>query len=622
MLLSVIKLFRNLLLLTVIGLLSCQSTQDNPRHDVHSYAKPAEALMTHLDLTLAVDFASKQLDGKATLHIDNKTGTNQLHLDARDLTVDKVTLGSAETATNFKLGAEDSFMGQPLIIDITPETKVVNVYYKTSPSAVAVQWLSPEQTSGKKHPFLFTQSQAILARTWVPCQDSPGIRFTYNATVKVDTALMAVMSAENGTERNDEGVYHFTMKQPIPAYLLALAVGDIEFRSLGPTSGVYAEPAMLAKAAFEFADTEKMITAAEALYGDYRWEKYDIIVLPPSFPFGGMENPRLTFATPTILAGDRSLVALIAHELAHSWSGNLVTNATWNDFWLNEGFTCYFEHRIMEAIYGKEYAGMLEQLGYQDAMDDINDIGPSDKDTHLYLNLQGRDPDDGMTGVAYEKGRFFLQMLENTFGREKWDAFLRDYFDRFAFKSMTSSEFVAHLEKELIKGDKALAEQINIDAWVYGPGMPDNCPVPQSGEFDRVNAQINTWLEGTAASALNTDNWTTHHWLHFLRNLPKELSTAQMTDLDNQFHFTKSGNSEIHHAWLMLAIKNSYAPANDALENFLTSIGRLKFLRPLYQALAETAEGKEKALKIYKVARSGYHPVSYSTIDELLGWQK
>ncbi|MEX2088191.1 MAG: M1 family metallopeptidase, partial [Bacteroidota bacterium] len=484
------------------------------------------------------------------------------------------------------LGDVVQFLGQALTIDITPQTKEVTIAYHTNPNAAALQWLEPSQTAGGKRPFLFTQSQAILARTWVPCQDGPGVRMTYSARVKTRPDLMAVMSATNPTAKTADGVYEFSMPQPIPSYLLALAVGDLAFKSTGPRSGVYAEPSMVDKAAWELEDTEKMIEAAESLYGPYRWDRYDVIVLPPSFPFGGMENPRLTFATPTILAGDRSLVALVAHELAHSWSGNLVTNATWNDFWLNEGFTVYFEHRIMEQVYGRTYSEMLAQLSMQDLQATINELGATHPDTHLKLNLGGRDPDEGMTDIAYNKGYFFLRLIEEAVGREKWDAFLKSYFDAFAFGTMTTEGFISYLRENLIHGDKNLEEKIQIDRWVSGPGLPEGAPEVRSGEFGRVEEQLNAWKNGALAGKLATKDWTTHHWLHFLRNLPTTLSSEQMADLDKAFAFSRSGNSEILAAWFPHVITHSYQPGYTALENFLMGVGRRKFLKPLYTKLA------------------------------------
>jgi leukotriene A-4 hydrolase/aminopeptidase len=587
--------------------------------DVHSFARPQEAVMTHLDLDVRVDFEKKQIAGKATLRIENKKGVDKLYLDSRDLTVERVTLGEPETETGFSTDDPQEFLGQLLVIDIQPQTKIVNIYYLTHPDAAALQWLEPEQTAGGKYPFLFTQSQAILARTWVPCQDSPGIRITYNARVRVPPQLMAVMSAENTTVKADSGVYLFQMNQPVPPYLLALAVGEIEYRSLGPRSGVFAEPRVIAKAAFEFGDTEKMIAAAEKLYGPYRWEQYDILVLPPSFPYGGMENPRLTFVTPTILAGDRSLTSLIAHELAHSWSGNLVTNATWDDFWLNEGFTTYIENRIMEELYGRSYAEMLAHLGYQDLLQEFDKLGRDSPDTRLRLRLIGRDPDAGLSNVAYEKGRLFLRLLEEQFGREKWDAFLKSYFDTFAFRSMTTGEFMNYLRENLIKKDQDMEKKLKMDQWVYEPGLPENSPNPKPGEFEQVEAQVAAWKNGTPAKELNIDNWTTHHWLDFIRHLPEKMTHEQMTELDFAFGFTQTGNYEILCAWLQNAISNRYKPAYSALENFLKTVGRRKFLRPLYQELAKSSEGSKYARTIYAEARAAYHPVAYNTVDKILG---
>lgn len=579
----------------------------------HSVARPDQVSIKHLHLDLKVDFSAKQLTGSARLDLNRETGTSDLWLDTKRLTIAGVRANNGKEL-KWTLSDEDPQLGQGLRIDLGPETQSVTIEYATQPAAEALQWLTPEQTTDKKHPFLFTQSQAILARTWVPCQDTPAVRMTYSAKIEVPAELLAVMSASNPQTKNETGVYEFEMRQPIPSYLLALAVGDLQFQSLGDRSGVYAEPSVLEKAAWELGDTERMIAAAEELYGPYRWERYDVIFLPSSFPFGGMENPRLTFATPTILAGDRSLVALIAHELAHSWSGNLVTNATWDDFWLNEGFTVYFEQRIMEAIYGRQYSEMLARLTLDGLLEEIKQLDA--RDTWLKLNLAGRNPDDGMTAIAYDKGYFFLRMMEETTGREKWDAFLKDYFTKFAFKSMTTESFLAYLKENL-------ATAVDLNAWVYSSGLPENCPTVETAELARVGNAASDFLGGEAAQKIaakySTDNWTTHHWNHFLRELTPGLPEARMQELDVQFEFTKSGNSEITKDWLMHVIASKYTPGFGRLEGFLTEQGRRKFLQPLYAKLAETDEGKVRALAIYAKARPGYHAVSRQTIDEMLG---
>lgn len=594
-------LLRGLLLLLCLGGVPAEG------HDPHSFARPDVARATHLDLDLRVDFATRTIAGAACYRIE---GASRIVFDTRDLEIQRVTDGTSPL--EYRLGPQEEFLGRPLEVDLPPGVRQVEIHYSTRPDSAALQWLEASQTAGKRHPFLFTQSQAILARTWLPCQDGPGMRFTYEATVTVPAGLMAVMSAENPTAVHPDGKYRFRMPQPVPAYLLALAVGDLRFRALGTRTGIYAEPAVIDRAADEFADMEAMLQAAEELYGPYRWGRYDVLVLPPSFPFGGMENPRLTFATPTILAGDRSLTSLIAHELAHSWSGNLVTNATWNDFWLNEGFTVYLERRIMERLYGRAYADMLARLGYEDLEAILEELGPDSQDSRLQLELRGRDPDEGMTDVAYEKGYLLLVELEKVVGRERWDAYLRDYFDRNAFQTMSTDRFRADLLERL----PAAVAAVDLAEWIDGFGLPEGVRPPESERFAAVDRALDAWRAGT----LPSQAWSTHEWLHFLRGLPEELTAEAMGRLDRAFGFTRSGNSELLAAWLELAIRRGYEAPYPTLEEFLMTVGRRKFLKPLYKALAETPEGKERARSIYARARANYHSVSAGTVDEILGW--
>lgn len=585
--------------------------------DPHSHARPAEAVIKHLDLDIQVDMAAERIHGVAAYVIERYSGSD-IVLDTDGLIIHEVLAGNDDPLP-FEMG-DSTLLGRSLRIALSPGTDRIKVRYTAERGAKALQWLSPQQTLGKTHPFLFTQGQAVLTRTWIPVQDSPGIRFTYAARVQVPADLMAVMSASNPQERSKTGVYEFQMPHPIPAYLIALAVGDIGFKPLGDRSGVYAEPAMLEKAAWEFGDTERMLAAAEALYGPYRWGRYDILVLPPSFPFGGMENPMLTFATPTIIAGDRSLNALIAHELAHSWSGNLVTNATWDDFWLNEGFTVYFENRITETLYGEECARMLAQIGRQDLEHTLHhiDSGKHPEDTHLRLHLTGRDPDDGMTDVAYEKGAAFLRLLEGKVGRPKFDAFLRDYFDRFAFTSMTTDKFMAHLQEHLLAPNNV---QVDLKAWIDGPGLPADAPVHESPLFVQVEMEIERMMNGARSAELETTGWSAFQWIHFLRHLPQPVSKARMEALDKAFDFTNSGNAEILAAWLEQCIRSDYDRAYAKLDTFLTTVGRRKFLVPLYTELQRTEKGKVLAKAIYSNARANYHSVAVHTIDELLAWR-
>ena len=591
--------------------------------DPHSYAGRSSARVTHLALDLTVDFESRTLGGSATWQLSNPEAASEVVLDTRDLDIEAVELldaaGQAQQAAFF-LGSPDAVLGQALHVSLAATTTALRIRYRTAPTAAALQWLAPAQTAGTQ-PFLFTQSQAILARTWLPCQDSPGIRFTYEARVRVPAHLLALMSAENPQARNASGAYSFRMTQPIPAYLMALAVGDLEFAALSARTGIYAEPATLPAATHEFADLEKMVAAAEQLYGPYRWEQYDLLVLPPSFPFGGMENPRLTFVTPTILAGDRSLTSLVAHELAHSWSGNLVTNGTWNDFWLNEGFTVYFERRIMEHLYGREYADMLQVLGRDALHHTIAEIGASSPDTHLRLQLAGRDPDEGLTEIAYEKGCALLLTLEELIGRPRLDAFIKEYFARFSFQAMDTARFLAYLRAELLDKEPGLEERLQLTDWVDGPGLPANVPAVASVRFAAVEALLGKLQSGDAPGGLGagTAEWSSHEWVHFLHGLPPTLSASQLQALDDAFHFTASGNAEILTAWFPHALRVGYEVATPALENFLRHVGRRKFLVPLYRALLATPDGPARARTIYAQARANYHSVATGTLDSLVG---
>ena len=588
--------------------------------DVHSYSNVNEVNSTHLHLNLSVDFEQRILNGSVVHSINNTAGTNKMIFDIRDVEISKVTLDDG-TETNFEIGEADDLLGAALTVDISPETKEVEIFFATTPDSEALQWLNPQQTAGKKHPYLFTQGQAVLTRTWIPCQDTPGNRITYSADIQVPTDLLAVMSADNPTEKNEEGKYHFEMENPIPCYLIALAVGDLEFASLGERTGVYSEPSEIEKCKNEFTDVEAMVEAAEGLYGDYKWGRYDIIVLPPSFPFGGMENPKLTFATPTILAGDKSLVSLIAHELAHSWSGNLVTNATWDDFWLNEGFTVYFENRIMEEIYGKERADMLLSIEYQELEHENEDIlnGEFPEDTHLKLDLENRNPDDGMTAIAYVKGAMFLKTLEATVGREKFDDFLNQYFGDHEFQTLTTEVFIAYLNENLLEPEGV---DFNVDEWIYGEGIPDNCVKVESDRFLKVEEKSIKVpiVENAAELGINKDEWTTQEWMHFIRHIPAEVGADKLEMLDKEFGFSDCGNSEIMAEWYVLSIERGYDKINPHMEDFLVNVGRRKFLEPIYTELAKSEEGLALGREIYAKARPNYHAISFNTIDEILGW--
>jgi len=592
------------------------SAQASEGRDLHTQSNADTARPAHLSLDVAVDFSTKTIRGRAEWKVSNRTGAKELRLDTYDLKIDSVTVDGVRT--EFALGEKVEHLGQALRIPLRGDTATtVRIWYATSPGARALQWLTPAQTDAKTQPFLYTQSESIYARSWIPCPDGPGIRFSYDARVRVPRGLLALMSAENPQAANDSGVYSFRMDIPIPAYLMALAVGDLRFKSIDGRSGVYAEPTVIDRARYEFEDVGKMISTAESLYGPYRWGRYDVVVLPPGFPIGGMENPKLTFATPTIIAGDRSLVNLIAHELAHNWSGNLVTNRTWNDFWLNEGFTVYFERRLTEAMMGKDYADMLWALGRQDLDATVKDLGAESKDTHLKIDLTGRDPDDGLTDIAYEKGALLLRLIEDVVGRDRFDPFLKGYFDAHAFKTISTEEFLRYLDENLLKGDSAVYRKIDVHAWVYGPGIPQNATRFTPTRFAAVDAAREQFIAGAAPATLATSTWTTHEWLHFLRGMPKPLAVDKMAALDAAYRFTASGNSEIADQWFVMAVAAKYEAAYPAMRAFLARVGRRKFLTPLYGEMMKTGQ-QALARDVYNASRAAYHPLAQTTLDELV----
>jgi leukotriene-A4 hydrolase len=609
------------LLLIVMIFAACQKNESTNKNEVvkdsHSFSNPAEAVAKHLDLDVKVDFDTQTISGKASWQIDNISKGNEIIFDENTLNITKITLGDDEKETKFELGKEVEFHGRPLHITIEPTTTKVNIYYSTTKKSIALQWLKSEQTADKKKPFVFSQGESIWSRTWVPCQDSPEIRFTYNAKVTVPKDLMALMSAVNPQQKNDTGIYTFKQEKAIPSYLMAIAVGDIEFKSIDNRTGVYAEHTVIDKAKWEFGELGKMVNAAEKLFGPYQWGRYDVIVLPPSFPYGGMENPNLTFLTPTVLAGDRSLTSILAHELGHSWSGNLVTNATWDDIWLNEGFTTYVEHRIGEEVFGVKEAKMQDVLSRRGLKVNLDEIGIGSPDSRLKVETSRRNPDDGLSDIPYEKGYAFLQTVEGAVGRKKFDEFLTNYFKAHAFQSITTEDFVDYFNKNLINGNKALADKIKLDDWIYKPGIPNNISTPVSEDFNSIDIIQKTWRK-TGVKGLSQKIKSTNEKQHFIDYLPTDLTAAEMAAIDKEFDFTNGGNFVVRRQWFIQAIQHQYKAAYPAIELFLTSYSRTGSLLPLYKEMIKTSEGKAWAKTIYSKAKAGYHATTVQAVEALL----
>ena len=610
------------------------------RIDKFTYANYDEVRVSRLALDLAVRFDEKVLEGEALLALEYvDPDARRLVLDTDDLEILSVLIttdeppsaapapdaptpdaddGARWLATPFMLGPDDPILGAQLVIDLPEQATAVRIAYRTSPGAAGLQWLAPAQTAGGEAPFVYSQAQAIHARSFVPLQDTPAVRFPYAARLTAPEGLLAVMSAGQDPDGETDGEFFFDMPQPAPSYLLAFAVGDIAFKAISDHMGVYAEDYILDAAAAEFEDTPRMEEAAAALYGPYRWGRYDMLVLPPSFPYGGMENPRLSFLTPTLVAGDKSLTSVVAHELAHSWSGNLVTNATWRDAWLNEGFTTYVENRLMEALYGPARAEMERALEY-DALGVAVKEALRPAMTRLKLPADISSPDDAFTDIAYIKGAFFLRFLEERYGRETFDPFLKAYFETFAFKSIVTEDFLAYLNDELRARAPSAVSEAELREWVYGEGLPETIQKPQSDRFDAVSVQRAEWFDGArAAKSIETDDWSAHEWLHFINSLPNDIPEGRLAELDAVFQLSESANAEIAFAWYMKAIAADYKAAERPLEAFLIRVGRGKFIYRLYDALAK-AEKRDWALDIYERARRGYHPIAQRRVDAILG---
>lgn len=576
--------------------------------DPDSYAHPNEARVTHVSLDLTADFERQLMRGSCTLSIAAKPDAREIVLDTLQLNISAVrtNLGEAQ----WRLGEHRDRHGAPLTIAIGPGVETITIAYESGPNAASLQWLEPAQTASNKQ-FLFSQGQSILNRSWIPMQDTPGVRITYDARIVAPDGLTAVMSAEMLTPRGEaagagQRAFRFRMPQRIPGYLIALAIGDLTHRDTGAGTGVWAEPSVADIAAREFDDMPRMVRVAEALYGAYRWGRYDVLVLPPSFPFGGMENPRLTFATPTLLAGDKSLNNVIAHELAHSWSGNLVTNAVWADGWLNEGFTSYIEERLCEELYGGEYTLQSQSLAWAEIQGYIANNGV----TTLYAPA-------GNSAVAYTKGALFLHTIERIIGRAALDRYLRSYFDRHAFQPMTTTQFLADFRAHVVRGDAALETQLLLDAWAYQPGLPANAQEPQPEGFVEVARAVAAFNAGGAPSDAWA-GWTTFQRQRFLQTLPREMPAARLAALEGAYALNEAGNAEVLFDWLSLSLRNGFEPSAAPARRFLTRMGRNKFVQPLFRAMmAQGAWGQALARDIYAAARPTYHPIVQRNIDRI-----
>jgi leukotriene-A4 hydrolase len=617
----------SLVVICSLLLASCgeKDTYD-PARDYFTFANTEQFVTRHIALDLDVDFEAEVLRGSVTLNmIVLDSSADQIVLDTRDIAVDSVVFiqpgGETQIAT-FKMGDLDEVLGTPLVISVpasieTSDEVTLRVDYETSPNASALQWLPPKLTAGGTHPMMFSQSQSIHARSWVPLQDTPAVRITYEAVIRTPGDLLALMSANNDPLTQRGGEFQFDMPQPIPSYLLAIAVGNFYFAPLGEDTGVYTEPELLDASVYEFSSTQDMLDVAEERFGPYRWGRYDLLVLPPSFPFGGMENPRLSFITPSLLAGDRSLVSVIAHELAHSWSGNLVTNATWRDGWLNEGMTSYLESRLMEIIYDKDRVDEERVLGYEELLLDFDSV-PLERQA-LAPRLESGDADDVQGTIHYHKGQRFLEYLEKGFGREKFDPFILGYFDHFAFQTLTTEVFLDYLDENLLQKYEGVISREQVEEWMYEPGLPEGAPIPSSTTLDKAAELAAAWSIGEVSiEDIPVSEWSPQALIHFINNLPADLSDGKLASLDSELGLSNTQNAEIARTWFIQVATRRFEPAYEQLEAHLNRYGRARLVTPIYGALASNGHDAELADSMFEKAKAAYHPLTNAYIEKTL----
>lgn len=605
------------------------SAQKWPEGDPSSFAVPSESVVTAVHLKLSVSFDDRVLSGSADLTVERRDpAATHVVLDTRDLTITAVTDVATGAPLSWTEGEPQPALGRSLRVQLPAGSTVqVSVAYSTQPCCTALAWLAPEQTAGRKQPYVFSQCQAIHCRSMVPLQDTPAVKFTYTAEVTVPAGLTALMSGlrEGSETASNSATFRFRQPVPIPSYLMAIAVGNLESRSLGERSTVWSEPEVVDKAANEFVETEKMLETAEAICGPYRWGVYDLVVLPPSFPYGGMENPCLTFVTPTLLAGDRSLADVVAHEITHSWTGNLVTNRNWEHFWLNEGFTMFVERKIHGRMHGEPARHMSAAGGWKTLKETVNTRGKEDPLTCLVPRLVGIDPDDAFSSIPYEKGHTLLWFLEQLVGgAEQFEPFLKAYIAKFQFKTLDTEDFLSYLTEFFSdKAKEGLFEKVDWSAWFSTPGMPPYEPTFDKSLTDACSQLRRRWVDWDDSqeapfSAADLDTLSSNQIVGFLAELLEEkpLSLTKLKKMEDVYEMNARGNAEIRFRWLRLGIAGRWLEQVPAALEMVTTQGRMKYVRPLYRDLGAWKEVRERTIETYQKNKQYMMHVSAHTVGK------
>jgi leukotriene-A4 hydrolase len=600
--------------------------------DYHSFANIEQFRVTHIELALRVDFHNKVLFGEAALEVKRlDPNATELVLDTHGLDIREVSerptsvigaLAKSETtwvSRPFHVDKADPILGSPLVIELPPHkrsTQTIKIEYVTAPDAPSLHWLDDAHTAGKHHPLMYTLSAPIGARAWIPLQDSALARVTYAAVIHTDDDLLAVMSARNDPDVKHNGNYTFVNRDAIPPSRIALAVGDLRFKATGPRTGVYAEKPLLADAAKEFADTESLLKAAETLFGPYRFERCDLVVLPPPFPLAEVGNPRAPFISSTVVTGDRSEESVVARAVVQAWAGDLVGAATPRDAWIDAGLAVYMQNRLVREVYGDTRVTADRVLAEHSVREDLAQMPRPDQ--ALAVDQRDRDPAVPRS-AADEKGGLLFTFLDGKFGRERLDAFLQGYFDHFAFKSITTEEFLSYLKENLLDRFPGIVSASQVEAWVKEPGLPQDAPLLAVHLYESVDATRSAWLAGKIlAKKLDTRAWVTPQWTYFLDGMPGPLRKDQLNDLDQAFGFTRSANAEIASSWFVLVIKSAYQPSYVRLEEFLKTNGRQTLLAPLYTELMRTPGGEVLARRVFALARPVYQAHTAAALEAIV----
>jgi len=580
--------------------------------DPTTYSDLEQGKIKHIDFRIRTDFSSRTLDIEATYQMQAPVH-GSLFLDTFKLSVKDAQVNGRTLA--WELDEEDDVLGQRLHLKGLDGADKFTIRFSTSPESRALQWIDAEKTAGGKHPFLFSQCQSIHSRSIFPCQDTPSVRFTYSAEVEAPKGLTAVMAAEQLPASNGSGKFGFQMPQPIPSYLFAIGIGHLVFHEFGPRTGIYAEPETIQAAAWEFAENETKMDEAEKLLGPYMWGRYDLLVLPPSFPYGGMENPRLTFLTPTSILGTRGQTSLITHELAHAWTGNLITNATWQDFWLNEGWTTYAETRITEVLEGKDSHDLHDAYNEKGLIKFMTErLGMDSPHTCLKLPGDEKDSDSFTTTVAYYKGCFFLKECELVVGRERFDAFIQKYMKRFQFQSITTETFLDFLKAELPE----VFEKVDVHKWVYEPGLPERKNRPQSHLFDEVGKVLSDYEQGKRPTKEQVADWHRYQIMSFLNGLPKKIAVEDCKYFEDILELEKANDGAFFSPFYTICVVSGYEEAMPRIEKFMGTVGRMLYVLPIFRAMIETDWSKELARPLFEGVRDRHHQITIKAMDGLL----